>query len=300
MAGPYQLGQMVGPAYKIQKVLGHGATSTVYEAKNVYDGMNRAMKVIEVTNTSQLFVEKEVGFLRRLRRVEGVINYLHWWTLDNHHIIVTDNHAYTLQQIFDNHPRKSLSPKTLITILYYLVITIRQIHQKHVIHRDIKPKNVMIKFQPEKEQIPITVIDFGLAMLMKRGNSEPDESDYIFTECFYATPNMINKKKATRKDDLLMSIYSIMHMMTVDPFDEEKYDDIQPVLINKTQFELCPERFIDQGWLLECVKPLLSKKSTKAPDYKKIIKAIRTCKRGFDPKGHKLHFVKGENGEYLE
>ncbi|EGT52515.1 hypothetical protein CAEBREN_05492 [Caenorhabditis brenneri] len=298
---PYRfaLGQMVGPAYRIQKVLGQGATSTVFEVENVFGGMTRAMKCIEKTNSSQFYVKREVGFLMRLRRVEGVVKYLNWCTQDDFHVIVTDNHAYTLLAILKNHPRKALSSKTLITILYHLVKTVRQIHSKHIIHRDIHPKNVMIKFKPEIQEVPITIIDFGLSMLMKR-NREPDESDFIFTNCFHVTPNMINENIATRKDDLLMCIYTIVCMLNTDPFWIRRSDDITPVLIKKTQFEYCPERIINQGWLVACVKPILAKKDTKAPDYDTIIEAIRLCEKGFDPKFHKLQFLTGPNGEYLE
>ncbi|CAL2048745.1 unnamed protein product [Caenorhabditis brenneri] len=290
---------MVGPAYRIQKVLGQGATSTVFEVENVFGGMTRAMKCIEKTNSSQFYVKREVGFLMRLRRVEGVVKYLNWCTHDDFHVIVTDNHAHTLLAILKNHPRKALSPETLITILYHLVKTVRQIHSKHIIHRDIHPKNVMIKFKPEIQEVPITIIDFGLSMLMKR-NREPDESDFIFTNCFHVTPNMINENIATRKDDLLMCIYTIVCMLNTDPFWIRRSDDITPVLIKKTQFEYCPERIINQGGLVECVKPILAKEDTKAPDYDTIIKAIRLCEKGFDPKFHKLQFLTGPNGEYLE
>jgi serine/threonine protein kinase len=113
--------------------------------------------------------------------------------------------------------------QTVLRISENILSAIDAIHQKGVIHRDIKPKNIMIK---ERTEVAI-LIDFGLAKDMVNDAMETPSGIQVGTPT-YMSPEIC---KGTKKPKLTTDIYSfgvvLYEMITGEPpFQSESNDSV--------------------------------------------------------------------------
>jgi len=96
----------------------------------------------------------------------------------------------SLDQIFleTNHPRKYKGPKLPhhFTVFLQLAEGLEYIHSKNLIHRDIKPGNVLIYVDPNTRQITMKWADFGLSRIVNQRGTFTMSSGFIGTRNWYA------------------------------------------------------------------------------------------------------------------
>ena len=68
---------------------------------------------------------------------------------------------HDLKQIFEMKPSPTLSEQHITTILYNTLCAVNYFHSANVIHRDIKPHNILVS-----DECTVKICDFGLARTM--------------------------------------------------------------------------------------------------------------------------------------
>ncbi|NER45785.1 MAG: serine/threonine protein kinase [Symploca sp. SIO1A3] len=157
-------GQLLDGRYRIIQFLGAGGFGKTYIAEDtkLYDAQC-VVKQLQPTSTDPTTLQ----VTRRLFKSEAKI--LH--QLGNHEQILRllayfeeNQEFYLVQELIAGHdlseeltPCKKLSESYVIALLQNLLETLAFVHQHHVIHRDIKPQNLIRRQQNGK----IVLIDFG-------------------------------------------------------------------------------------------------------------------------------------------
>ena len=75
-------------------------------------------------------------------------------------------------------------------------------HSKRIMHRDLKPQNIMLRYAKSWETV---IVDFGLA-------TWADEAEYLFVRCGtpgYVAPEIINIKDLKTRCNPISDIFSI-------------------------------------------------------------------------------------------
>ncbi|EGR27251.1 hypothetical protein IMG5_199310 [Ichthyophthirius multifiliis] len=141
--------------YEVLKNIGKGKYSEVFEGINVINKQKVVIKILKPVRINK--IKREIKILQMLKGGPNIIELLD---------VVRDNSSQTPSLIFEyieNTDFKSMFPKlTDFDIRHYLYEILKSLefcHSKGIMHRDIKPQNVIVN---PKLQI-LKVIDWGLA-----------------------------------------------------------------------------------------------------------------------------------------
>ena len=197
-------GQKINNRYEIVKSIGEGGMANVYLANDTILNRKVAVKVLRGDLSSD---EK---FIRRFEREAlSVSNLSHPNIVEvydvgveenNHYIVMEYIEGKTLKQLLKK--RESLTLAEVIDIMTQLTDGIAHAHEAYIIHRDIKPQNIMIE---DDGRIKIT--DFGIAMALNA--TQLTQTNSVMGSVHYLPPEQASGKSATIKSD----IYSLGIMM---------------------------------------------------------------------------------------
>ena len=195
------------------QLMGKGGFGKVYRVFNNLDNQYYAIKQIRVSKENLTNALNEIRILASISHPH-VIRYHHSWissccceieeeedydednSEDDDMLVETDGNVYFFNIQMEycvSTLRKYLNERTIVdvshcyAIIYQMMDGLIFLHQHSIIHRDVKPDNVLISsFQP----FHIKITDFGLA---KKIATSSDASSYVGT-CLYAAPEQSQKK----------------------------------------------------------------------------------------------------------
>ncbi len=190
------IGEIVSERYRVIEYLG-GGMSSVYLAEDIILDREVVVKLIKVDHHNR---EKSVA--RFQREVESTIQLSHPNIVsvldvdetDMYHLLVTEViHGPTLKQfIEDNHP---VPVAEVLRICGMLLRGIRHAHGAGIIHRDIKPQNILMD---EKGQVKIT--DFGIAKALS--DTRMTETNQVMGSVQYISPEQAKGNQTDERTDI--------------------------------------------------------------------------------------------------
>jgi serine/threonine protein kinase len=153
------IGQVVGKC-RIDGLLGAGNMGVVYRGEHLALGVPVAVKTIkpELVQNSELkqrFLQ-EAQLAARLRHPNVVRVYDVGHEGDNHFIVMEFLDGLTLNEYFAQH--QPLDLQTFLSLFYELASALGEAHRHGIIHRDVKPINVVVLEGPKA-----VLTDFGIA-----------------------------------------------------------------------------------------------------------------------------------------
>ncbi len=161
-------GFILGDKYKIIRKIGEGGMSYVWLAADVYSGEQYAVKTLKKEATSGR-LEDIIRFRNEVNTVSrhqgpGVVkvyevgeeNYIHYMVMEL-------LEGESLQQLLDRGVEFSAGEVT--DLIYEICRALQHIHRAGVIHRDIKPGNIIVRKGKNGASPAVKLIDFGLAQV---------------------------------------------------------------------------------------------------------------------------------------
>jgi serine/threonine protein kinase len=147
--------------YKILKKLGSGGFGTVYLAEDTILKCQRALKIPHRTSTQTDKLLQESVLQTRLLDHPHIVKLLTVDIIDNILIMVMEYIEGTdLEKILDK--SSSLEIKTALRYFKQILSALAFAHQKSVIHRDIRPSNILINLDND-----VKIADFGTSTLLQ-------------------------------------------------------------------------------------------------------------------------------------
>lgn len=197
-------GQKINERYEIVKTIGEGGMANVYLAKDTILSRNVAVKVLRGDLSSD---EK---FIRRFQREAlSVSNLSHPNIVEVYDVGEEDGQYYIVMEYIEGKTLKQLINKRgaltipeVIDIMTQLTDGLAHAHEAYIIHRDIKPQNIMILDNGE-----VKITDFGIAVAMNA--TQLTQTNSVMGTVHYLPPEQANGKSATVKSD----IYSLGILM---------------------------------------------------------------------------------------
>jgi serine/threonine protein kinase/lipoprotein NlpI len=206
------LGQAVGP-YTVVGLVGRGGFGTVYQATHGAgpDRQTVALKVLNpgLDNTAVLH-----RFRRERRVLAGLEGHPHIVTLCDGGL-ASDGRPYFVMEYFPGQPLdrfcndKALTVAQRLRLFLQVCSAVQHAHQSLVIHRDLKPGNILAADGPDG-QPTVKLLDFGIAKLL--GPQAGEEGDALATRsgermftAAYASPEQIRGERV----DMTSDVYSL-------------------------------------------------------------------------------------------
>ncbi len=197
-------GQKINDRYKIVKTIGEGGMANVYLAEDEILNRQVAVKILRGD------LAEDEKFVRRFQREAISASSLNHPNIVEVYDVGEDNGDYFIVMEYINgktlksliKKRGALSLSEVIDIMLQLTSGIACAHKSLIIHRDIKPQNVMIL-----EDGKVKITDFGIATALN--SVEMTQTNSVMGSVHYLPPEQASGKATTVKSD----IYSLGILM---------------------------------------------------------------------------------------
>ena len=190
-------GQKINDRYQIIRTIGEGGMANVYLAHDLILDRNVAVKILRGD------LADDEKFVRRFQREAIAASSLsHPNIVEMYDVGEDDGKYYIVMEYVEGRTLKSLIKKRggltlpeVIDIMTQLTSAIACAHDSNIIHRDIKPQNVLIK-----EDGIVKITDFGIAMALN--SNELTQTNSVMGSVHYLPPEQANGTGATVKSDI--------------------------------------------------------------------------------------------------
>ncbi|MDE5862036.1 MAG: Stk1 family PASTA domain-containing Ser/Thr kinase [Ruminococcus sp.] len=227
------IGKKLDGRYEITELIGVGGMAEVYKGIDVMDHKEVAIKILK-----KEYAENE-EFLRRFRNESKAIAVLsHPNIVKIYDVGFSDKIQYIVMEYIDGitlkeyiEEEKVLTWKDTVHFVIQILRALHHAHDKGIVHRDIKPQNIMMFTDGT-----IKVMDFGIAKFAREEGKTA--TDQAIGSVHYISPEQAGGDVTDARSD----IYSVGAMMYEMLTGSKPFDNDNPVAIAVMHMQDIPER----------------------------------------------------------
>ena len=200
-------GTLLQERYQIESLIGEGGMSYVYKAKDIKLGRIVAIKALKEEYTENAeFVSKFQNEARAAAKLNHLNIVSTFDTVDEgklHFIVMELVEGITLKNFIQR--KKNLSEREAIGIALQLIDGIDMAHKMGIVHRDIKPQNIIVSTEGV-----VKIADFGIAgaAIQESGNSA------VMGSVHYISPEQARSGVSDARSDIYSFSCTLYEMLT--------------------------------------------------------------------------------------
>jgi serine/threonine-protein kinase len=191
------IGKRISGRYKVLEMIGGGGMANVYLAHDMILDRDVAVKML------RLDFANDEEFIRRFRReAQSATSLAHPNIVSIYDVGEEDSLYYIVMEYVNGQTLKQYIQQQLpfcveeaIDIMMQLTSAISHAHQNRIIHRDIKPHNILI--DPNGN---VKITDFGIAMALSA--TSITQTNSVLGSVHYLSPEQARGGMANRKSDI--------------------------------------------------------------------------------------------------
>jgi tRNA A-37 threonylcarbamoyl transferase component Bud32/DNA-binding NarL/FixJ family response regulator len=199
---------IAAPGYRILRRIGEGGMSRVYLAEREDDGQQLVLKMLDPRlardPASRARFVREYKIIQRVQNEHVVMIYDHGFTSDTPWLAMEYFPGGDLQARI----RSGLSSMGALKILVQMAEALDAVHASGVVHRDLKPQNIMFR-----ENHRLAILDFGLARELD-ATSTLTQKGMVMATPLYMSPEQCLGHPHDERGDLYSTGVILYEMLT--------------------------------------------------------------------------------------
>ena len=212
---------LVIQGYRVLSKIGQGGSSVVYLAERESDKQPIVLKILKTV------LGQDENLLQRFMQEFDIIS-----SIDHPNVGkiygrgFSENHAYIAMEYFSGGSltqviANGLTARQALSLLAQAAGALREIHSRGIIHRDVKPANLMARADGT-----IALVDFGIAKRLS-GDMGRTRHGELFGTPYYISPEQIDGHPATEQADIYALGVIFYEMLTGKrPFDADSISEL--------------------------------------------------------------------------
>jgi eukaryotic-like serine/threonine-protein kinase len=202
--------------YALVRRLGSGAFGTVWSARDERLDRDVAVKILPRNRVIHARFEREARAAARLQHPAIVTLY---------EAAVDDEGAYLVSELVkgrtldDLLDRGKLSDRAILRIAISLCDALEHAHAEGVIHRDVKPSNILVPARPPSPAHPAKLTDFGVARVAG-GDTLTRTGDVIGTAAYMSPEQAAGRDAGPEADLYSLALVTYEALTGVNPVAE--------------------------------------------------------------------------------
>jgi len=200
--------------YEIKKLLGRGATGSVYLAADPFKQNEVAIKVMESLPADPEEARRQLRFFQNEAALAGKLRHPHIVSIFDAGVETADGAPlrYLVMELVEGgslarfcDPRELLEPSRVVGIVYKCCKALEFANSIGVVHRDIKPANILVR-----DDYDIKVSDFGAAQLSR---SDVTQVTGVGSPA-YMSPEQVKGEEIDFRSDMFSLGSVFYHLLT--------------------------------------------------------------------------------------
>ncbi|GAB1344449.1 serine/threonine-protein kinase [Gemmatimonas sp.] len=215
------IGKMVGGRYKVLQQLGEGGMGQVYLAEHVRMKRKSAIKIMRPA-----LVHEPEALQRFTREAENASKISHPNVASIFDFGETDEGlVYLAMEFIEGESLSALlkreiamHPVVAADIMAQCADALNAAHELGILHRDIKPDNIMVSKRPDGTFV-VKLVDFGIARTMERGTQQVTRTGFAVGTPEYMSPEQLSGDVLdARSDQYSLALVSFIALTGHDAF----------------------------------------------------------------------------------
>ena len=198
--------------YELQGVLGRGAAGTVYDARDPVIGRRVAIKTVKLPNADDDETREELERFRREARAAGGLSHPNIVPIFDYgetnelaFIVMEFIGGGSLTGLLKKHTR--LPAPEALRIMDQLLAGLQFSHEKGIVHRDVKPDNVMLT-----DDQTVKIADFGIARM--EGSGATVVGTMLGTPSYMSPEQWRGDAQIDARSDIYAAGVMLYHLLT--------------------------------------------------------------------------------------
>ncbi len=231
--------------YKIGKKIGKGSFGEVYKGIDIITNQQIAIKIEPIVKDKFSILQEEIKIYEKIQKCYHVPQVIWHGQTDTNRILVMDLYGASLENL--KRKQFTFTVPYVCKIAIQILQSLQQVHNRNVLHRDLKPDNILIGSKKNNDHFYL--VDFGLSKkFIRNGNhlEYREDKSFVGTLRYSSVKSHIGIQQS-RRDDLESFGYVLIYLLQSDlPWTtgsskekEQKYKHIKLTKIVASLQELC-------------------------------------------------------------